>query len=222
MLTVVHQGVGGKHIKYDTRSESYVIDPALRLNGTVRDTALCLCELGWLYNKVMECVNRVAAVTPSISSSDGGTAPSARGLVMQAFCFAVQEELHDYYRLLAVLEQEAKRTAADVSVEHSASHRHTRSLHGISQHQQQQGVKAATSDLALMEGSGGTSGLTLLRMKAWMQEPIERCGDILLLVVMLCYWRLNQDVYVGSLGGQRRTTHRRCSGVSAPLPLSPR
>eukprot|EP01035_Chromulina_nebulosa_P017803 gene17803-23411_t len=31
------------------------------------------------------------------------------GLLAQAFSFAIQEELHDYYRLLAVLEQELNR-----------------------------------------------------------------------------------------------------------------
>ena len=78
-----------------------------------------------------------------------------------------QEELHDYYRLLAVLEQEMQikpsphtgRNAikpADLLPSHSAL--------------------SATTDVAQRGGGGsdGTSGLTLLRLKAWLQEPIER------------------------------------------------
>lgn len=167
------QGVAGKHIKYDSRSESFVVDPALRLNATVRDTALCLCELGWLYNRVLDYVNRVAAVNASGGEAEGTPGAASRGLVTQALGFAVQEELHDYYRLLAVLEQEAKRTAAEVAAEQSQHHRgQARALHTIAG----QTARTTTSDMALMDGSGGSSGLTLLRMKAWMQEPIERYG----------------------------------------------
>ena len=54
----------------------------------------------------------------------------------------MQEELHDYYRLLAVLEQELMRKMSN-------------EVNGI-------------------EDEGGTSGLTLLRLRAWMHEPIDR------------------------------------------------
>ena len=42
----------GTYIKYDPRSESYLLDPVLQLRLPVKDTVLCLCELGWLYAKV--------------------------------------------------------------------------------------------------------------------------------------------------------------------------
>lgn len=51
-LIYIFQGIGGRYIKYDPQSECYVIDPALNLQLTVKDTVLCLCELGWLYSKV--------------------------------------------------------------------------------------------------------------------------------------------------------------------------
>lgn len=86
----------GKHIKYDARSESYIIDPALHLPATARDMTLSICELGWLYAKVSAYLTRIF----------GGGATDSQGLVVQAFGFALQEELQDYYRLLAVLEQE--------------------------------------------------------------------------------------------------------------------
>lgn len=91
----------------------------------------------------------------------------------------LQEELHDYYRLLAVLEQEARRTSAAlisgiesgeaplhvVSNKHSGGNRHTSSTTA--------GGGPLSSGVE-MDAGGGTSGLTLLRLKAWMQEPIER------------------------------------------------
>lgn len=73
------QGIAGKHIKYDAKTESYVIDPSLKLNATVRDTVLCLCELGWLYG-------RVAAYLRSTMANPADTT----GVIVQAFCFALQ------------------------------------------------------------------------------------------------------------------------------------
>ncbi len=64
----------------------------------------------------------------------------------------LQEELNEYYRLLAVLEQEARRTEATLQADSA-----------------RRPAQTAEVDLA-----GGSSGLTLLRMKAWMQEPLER------------------------------------------------
>ena len=65
-----------------------------------------------------------------------------RGLVVHALGFALQEELHDYYRLLAVLEQELGRR---------------------------------TKALRDSKGrSAGLVGLTLLRLRVWVQEPLER------------------------------------------------
>lgn len=123
-LIFVFQGIAGRHIKYDPRSEQYVVDPALQLRDPARDTVLCLCELGWLYGKVHAYMQRAERET--------------RGLVVQAFGFALQQELLDYYRLLSILESEASRGSESRDTEREAS------------------------------------GLTLLRLRAWMQEPLER------------------------------------------------
>jgi hypothetical protein len=75
---------------------------------------------------------------------------------VQAFSFALQEELHDYYRLLAVLEQELARKVLAKDQPPSAD---------------------ASSDSSKWVESvdpKGTSGLTLLRLRAWMQEPMDR------------------------------------------------
>eukprot|EP01036_Dinobryon_divergens_P035898 gene35898-46607_t len=82
-------GINGKHIKYDQRAESFAVDPSLALSVTVRDTVLCLCELGWLFLKVADYLKQ--ALAPAGSS--GG---QQLGLVVQAFGFALQKEvLHE-------------------------------------------------------------------------------------------------------------------------------
>jgi hypothetical protein len=53
----------------------------------------------------------------------------------------MQEELQDYFRLLAVLEQELMKGNSSVKVD---------------------------------ANNTGTQGLTLLRLKAWLYEPIDR------------------------------------------------
>jgi len=78
-LIYVFQGISGRHIKFDARSESYLLDPSLKLNSTVRDTVLCICELGWLYNRVAGYLKSSFAV-----STD------SNGVVVQAFGFALQ------------------------------------------------------------------------------------------------------------------------------------
>lgn len=67
-----------------------------------------------------------------------------KGLVAQAFGFALQEELHDYYRLLAVLEQELARKSERM-------------------------LQASSSDEKSLEEErfGSSSGLTVLRLRAW-------------------------------------------------------
>jgi hypothetical protein len=77
-LLYTFQGITSKHIRYDPRSESYIIDPSLKLPGSVKDTVLCLCELGWLFNKVVVYCN----------SADGQN--MSKGLIVQAFGYALQ------------------------------------------------------------------------------------------------------------------------------------
>lgn len=61
--------------------------------------------------------------------------------------------MHDYFRLLSVLEQEAKRSSSLPITSSSA---------------------VVVSTTGTGDGNEEPSGLTLLRMRAWMQEPIDR------------------------------------------------
>lgn len=124
-LLYIFQGISSKHIKYDPKSEAFVLDPNLRLSAPLQDVIYSLCELGWLYLQVSKYVK-------AMEKSD-----LTKGLTMQALGFALQHELQDYYRLLAILEQEL-----NVSVSEDTTILSTR--------------------------------LTLLRLRSWLQEPIER------------------------------------------------
>ena len=87
----VFQGIEGKLIKLDSSTDAYRIDPKVGVPKSVRDMIKKLAELGWLYRKVRKYL-------------DARAGDKAMGLVGQSFCSALQQELAEYYRLLAVLE----------------------------------------------------------------------------------------------------------------------
>lgn len=90
-IIYIFQGIEGKIIKLDDASDAYRIDPNLGVPKSVRDLVNKLAELGWLYRKVRKYL-------------DARAGDRALGLVGQSFCAALQQELTEYYRLMAVLE----------------------------------------------------------------------------------------------------------------------
>ena len=135
-LIYVFQGIDGKYIKYDSRSELYVVDPALGLKQAVKDTVLCLCELGFLFKIVSSYIHKANGGNNVITKDAVN-----KGQVVQAFAFSLNEELHDYYRLLAVLDVE---------------------------------LNDLTSSNHANDDSAGSHGITLVRLRAWIQEPLDR------------------------------------------------
>lgn len=57
---------------------------------SARDIVRKLCELGWLYRKIQKFVDTVSQ--------------SLHGLVLQCFCSAINKELSNYFKLIAILE----------------------------------------------------------------------------------------------------------------------
>lgn len=162
-LLYIFQGIAGKHIKYDRKTEYYIIDPSLGLKQPAKDVILSLCEIGWLYNKIETFLDQLLQPNVEMDSvnlmnpdRNAGTPVNGdlfRGLVPQAFAYAVQEELHDYYRLLAVLELELSKSATKGA------------------------TKSGTGAVVAADASSGGveyNGLTLLRMHTWMQQPFDR------------------------------------------------
>ncbi|KAI4300670.1 hypothetical protein L6164_034019 [Bauhinia variegata] len=91
------QGVDGKYVKFDNNVDSYVLPDLIKIPRATRSMVHRLCELGWLFKNVIgyisQCMDRFPA-------EDVGT-------VGQAFCAALQDELSEYYKLLAVLEAQS-------------------------------------------------------------------------------------------------------------------
>ncbi|KAF9932969.1 Gamma-tubulin complex component 3 [Mortierella alpina] len=102
-LIFVFQGIDGKMIKFGAESGTCSIDPSFNISVSTRSLVDRLTELGWLYKKINLYVQ---------TTLKEGTA----GLVGQSFCSALQHELVDYFRLIAVLEAHiSKDTDADGS-----------------------------------------------------------------------------------------------------------
>uniref|UniRef100_A0A1D1YX60 Gamma-tubulin complex component 3 n=1 Tax=Anthurium amnicola TaxID=1678845 RepID=A0A1D1YX60_9ARAE len=91
------QGIDGRYVRYDAASDGYDLPDPLRVPSSTRTTVRRLCELGWLFRKVK---GYISDCTDGFPSEDVGT-------IGQAFCAALQDELSDYYKLLAVLESQS-------------------------------------------------------------------------------------------------------------------
>lgn len=90
-IIYIFQGIEGKVIRLDQTNDAYRIDSKLGVPKAVRDLVNKLAELGWLFRKIRKYL-------------DAHAGDKAMGLVGQSFCAALQQELTEYYRLLAVLE----------------------------------------------------------------------------------------------------------------------
>ncbi|GAA0151777.1 non-motor microtubule binding protein [Lithospermum erythrorhizon] len=91
------QGIDGKFVKYDKSVDGYVLPDVVKVSKASRVMVRKLCELGWLFRKVKDHISESMERFPA---EDIGT-------VGQAFCAALQDELSEYYKLLAVLEAQA-------------------------------------------------------------------------------------------------------------------
>eukprot|EP00111_Clytia_hemisphaerica_P012572 TCONS_00036953-protein len=87
----VFQGIEGRIIRFDATTESYKINKDIGISLPIRDLVGKLAELGWLFRRVQKFLS-------------ARTGDKALGLVGQSFCAAIQKELTEYYRLVAVLE----------------------------------------------------------------------------------------------------------------------
>ncbi len=168
------QGIDGRSIKYDAASGTHVLDPALRgTHGPAKlDVLLHMAELGWLFRKVQTFADRAKAQQREV------------GLVGQALGYVLQDELTEYYRLIAVLEtqlneqqqqqQQQLQPAASASSSLLYPPGHS-SLLSASHHT----FGAASSSSSSPARSGG---LTLRRLAVWVEDPLQRMR----LVATLC------------------------------------
>ncbi|XP_038049883.1 gamma-tubulin complex component 3 homolog [Patiria miniata] len=102
-LIYVFQGVDGQYIRYHPAEDAFCIDHQAGVSKPTRDLVHKLAELGWLFLRVRKYV-------------DSRSQDSVMGIVGQSFCAALQQELTEYYRLLAVLEAQQQQQEQDPGV----------------------------------------------------------------------------------------------------------
>ncbi|KAF0380096.1 Gamma-tubulin complex component 3 [Gigaspora margarita] len=104
-IVFIFQGIDGQYIKYDKNS-SYIIDPKAEISRSTRGILHRLSELGRLFRHVNDfvCTN---------------VNDTSIGLVGQAFCYALQRELTEYYKFIAVLEAQVTKVTDSQQVEHN-------------------------------------------------------------------------------------------------------
>ncbi|OWM78975.1 gamma-tubulin complex component 3 [Punica granatum] len=91
------QGIDGKYVKFGTIVDGYILSDIVNVPRATRTMVRKLCELGWLFRKVKGYISESMDRFPA---EDVGT-------VGQAFCAALQDELSEYYKLLAILEAQS-------------------------------------------------------------------------------------------------------------------
>ena len=71
-----------------------MLSPSVTVSPSAHKLICELCELGWLFKKVNDWVSRNGSDQSNMNVNQ----------VTQSLCFAIQAELTEYYRLLAVLD----------------------------------------------------------------------------------------------------------------------
>lgn len=96
------QGIDGAHITFTTEADGFSISNKLQVHRPLRVLVRRVCEIGWMYRRVRSYIAKIMA-SPN------------KGLVEQALCGALENELTDYFRLIAVLESQLSQDAEDGS-----------------------------------------------------------------------------------------------------------
>ncbi|KAI9217075.1 Spc98 family-domain-containing protein [Blastocladiella britannica] len=114
-LLYVLQGLDGRLMKWDSATSQYELDPSAGIPRPTRDLMHKISELGFIYKQVasyLEETRQAAGAPSSNPAADPAAtvpAPRAIGLVEQSFAAALQAELTQYFRLVALLSATASR-----------------------------------------------------------------------------------------------------------------
>lgn len=94
-LLYVFQGIDGRFLKYEARPDAFVLDASVKLPRPTMELVNKLAELGWLYFTIQKNLGTLVAQSTTNT-----------GLVGQSLHSAFKDELVDFYRLIAMLENE--------------------------------------------------------------------------------------------------------------------
>nr|VZI35997.1 unnamed protein product [Spirometra erinaceieuropaei] len=84
-------GASGTLVQYNPTLDAFVPPAHLMLSPSVQSNILRVCECGWLHNRIRRFV-------------DGVRDDKTSGKLMLALALAIEEQLSEYYRLVATLE----------------------------------------------------------------------------------------------------------------------
>lgn len=102
-LIFIFQGIDGQYIKLNPTTDEYLIDKQLLcVSEPTEQLIYRLTETGWLYTHIKSFIEENMNLNRS-------------GLVGQSLCAAIQDELTDYYKLIAILEAQVEKQLAQKS-----------------------------------------------------------------------------------------------------------
>lgn len=81
------QGIDGHYIQYVKQDDSFSFKLSVPISESVRALVNKLCEMGWLYKKITDFLGK-----------------GQPGILNQSLNLAMKDELNEYYRLIAILE----------------------------------------------------------------------------------------------------------------------
>ncbi|ORZ25249.1 gamma-tubulin complex component protein [Absidia repens] len=95
-LIYIFQGIDGQYITFDSENNEYILDPQVSVPKPTQDLVYRVAELGWLYRHIQSFI-------------DINVDQLSMGLVGQSFCSALQSELMEYYKHIAILEAQIEK-----------------------------------------------------------------------------------------------------------------
>ena len=99
-LIFVFQGIDGQYIKFDRMSNDFTIVEGISVSKPMKEMVYKLLDIGCLYLKVRDFVS-------------DNLDKSHVGLVGQSLCAALQHELTEHYKLIAILEAQIEKQIAN-------------------------------------------------------------------------------------------------------------
>jgi gamma-tubulin complex component 3 len=196
------QGIEGRLIKFDPVAEAHILHPSLSLSygpGAL-DVVLHVTEMGWLFRKISEFAGRARR------------SPREMGVVGQALGHVLEDEITEYYRLMAVLETQ-------LNEQEQQDHRLAR--------RPPPPTAPCAHDTSLYStftaAAARPGGLTLRRLAVWVEEPLQRLRLLGTMCDSMHHVRGGALISVLHLHSQqgdsvaRSLIHRMLARVSLPL-----
>ncbi len=84
-LIFIFQGIDGHYINFNNLENSFTLNSLIPWSEDITDIVPSLCELGWLYKKVSNCINNFRQM-------------NIQSQFIQSFYNSIQAQLNEYYK----------------------------------------------------------------------------------------------------------------------------